>query len=114
MPRAIGGADELRRTAALRIGNRSGLLSRDLKSKINSRVSGSSKGQDLRRHLGDQDPVQKNNFKANWKFRGPPVLKMGLNPAPLAELAPSPAFAMLVVAPNVVALTVPPIAPKLG
>src|SRR5262245_8258733 len=58
--------------------------------------------------------VQKNNLMANWKFRGPPVLKIGLKPAPLLLFTPRLLLAMTVVAPNAGALIVPPCGPKLG
>src|SRR5260221_14504528 len=57
---------------------------------------------------------QKNSFIANWKLRGPPVLKIGLNPAPLLDWTPRLLFAMLVVVPNATLFRVPFCGPKLG
>lgn len=44
---------------------------------------------------------QKYSLSANWKFLGPPVLKIGLNPEPLVTPAPRLEFAMFVVVPKV-------------
>lgn len=57
---------------------------------------------------------QKNNFSANWKLRGPPVLKIGLKPAPLLSPGESAAFAILLVKPKLEFNMLKPSGPKLG
>lgn len=47
-------------------------------------------------------------------MRGPPVLKIGLNPAPELTAEPSALFAMLVATPNVPVVILLPNGPKLG